>query len=188
MTEVNDFLSRNPDLGSELRDFVRQHETLRDVWGRCPAWYWMLDLLDRCHYRNAEGLEKYIDRQSQHIEDVSEEAIEATWQMHFSYQQGAKQIEAEVEAGVIGPSEARRRRFIWARIVAHEIERVRFNNACAPIIEAEVGIELPLTDETEVGRSVLTQQADELREIHGNPFQFDAPNDFYNGEIALNAF
>ena len=43
-------------------------------------------------------------------------------------------------------------------------ERVRFNNDCAPIIGAEVGIELPLTDETEVGPSVLRQQADELRD------------------------
>jgi hypothetical protein len=187
MTEVNDFLSRNPDIGSEFRDFAAKHETLRDVWKDCPVWYWMLDLLDRSHYRNAEKVERYIDRQTGHIEDVSDEAIEATRQRHFNYQSGAKQIEAEAEAGGLSPRETRRRRFIWARIVAYEasgfifrdkIERVRFNNACAPIISAEVGIELPLTDETEVGPSVLRQQADELREILGNPFQFSHANDF----------
>lgn len=164
MTEVNDFLSRNPDIGSQFRNFAAQHETLRDVWKNCPAWYWMLDLLDRCHYRNAEKLERYIDRQSEHIEDVSDVAIEAT----------------------------RLRHFIWARIVAHEasdfiywdkIDRVRFNNACAPIIDAEVGIESALTDETEVGRNVLRQQADELRELLGNPFQFAGANDFSYGGI-----
>lgn len=198
MTEVNQFLLRNPDIGSELRDFAAQHETLREVWENCPEWYWMLDLLNRCPYRNAEKLERYIDRQSEHIEDVSDTAIEATRQRHFNYRPGAKQIEAEKEAGSFSPREARRRRFIWARIVAHEasafifrdkIERANFNNACAPIMTAEMGIELPLTDETEVGRSVLRQQADELREILGNPFQFAYANDFdYSTGCTVTAF
>jgi hypothetical protein len=192
MTEVNEFLARNNDIGSEFRDFLAQHETLRDVWKDCPMWWWMLDLLDRCHYRNAEKVERFIDRQSRHIEDVSDAAIEATRQRYFNYQSGAKQIEAEAEAGTISRTEARRRRFIWARIVAYEasgfilrdkMDRVRFNNACAPIIDAEMDIELPLTDETQVGLSVLRRQTDELREILGNPFQFAAANDFGYGDI-----
>jgi hypothetical protein len=197
MTDVKDFLSRNPDIESEFRDFAAQYETLRDVWKVCPVWYWMLDLIDRCHYRNVEKLERYIDRQSERIQDVSDAAMEATRLRHFNYKPGARQIQAEEEAGSISPAEARRRRFIWARIVAYEasdfifrdkIDRVRFNNACAPIINAEMGIELALKDETEVCRSVLRQQADELREILGNPFQFAGSNDFCNGDFASNAF
>lgn len=192
MTEVNNFLSRNPDIGSEFREFAIQHETLRDVWNNCPLWYWMLDLLDRCQYRNAENLERYIDRQSEHIEDVSDAAIEATRVSYCNYQAGSKQIQKEWESGNLSLREARRRRFIWARIVAYEasgfifrdkVDRARFNKVCQSIIDVEVGIELRLPDEADVGRNVLKQQADELREILGNPFQFSRTNDFDYGEI-----
>src|SRR5438874_2319982 len=61
MTEVREFLYSNPDVGSSFREFALNYETLSDVWTNCPRPDWMLDLLKRRNYRDAEKVEPYID-------------------------------------------------------------------------------------------------------------------------------
>ena len=71
MTEVGEFLYTNSDIGSNLREFALGYETLSDVWANCPRPDWMLDILKRRNYRNAEKVEPYIDALSEQIDDVS---------------------------------------------------------------------------------------------------------------------
>ena len=73
MTEVGEFLYTNSDIGSNLREFALGYETLSDVWANCPRPDWMLDILKRRNYRNAEKVEPYIDALSEQIDDVSEQ-------------------------------------------------------------------------------------------------------------------
>jgi hypothetical protein len=189
MTEVGEFLYTNSDIGSNLREFALGYETLSDVWANCPRPDWMLDILKRRKYRNAEKVEPYIDALSEQIDDVSEQGREWARRAHFNYQPGVRQLEEEVESGKLSRSEASRRRFIWVWITAYEatryifedkIARFHFDNLFEQIVGKDV-VRITDVDEIEFRCTLLHNQADLLRKSVGNPFRL--ANDFYGVNV-----
>jgi hypothetical protein len=192
MSEVSEFLSRNPDMHPEFREFAAQYETLADVWKNCPRSHWMLLILRRQNYRKGEKLEGYIDWLSEQIDDANEAELERMRQTHFNYKGYAKKLEKEEEAKKLSPSEARRLRSIWMCDVAEDATRFVLDNKTAKaqfdkhtekFLLADVGIEVttPEFDETGFRLDLLKKQADKLRDTVGNPFNFPGADDFYYG-------
>jgi hypothetical protein len=193
ISEVTEFLSRNPDIGAEFREFALRYETLADVWKNCPRSNWMFRILNRCNYRNGEKLEGYIDWLSEQIDDANESALEEIRQRYFNYKGYVKQLEIEGQAGKLPQTEVRRRRFIWTRIVAehatgyvldNKVARAQFDKFTERFLIAVAGedSQIPDFDEIEIRLVLLKEQADKLRESMGNPFEFPAVDDFYYGK------
>jgi hypothetical protein len=192
MSEVSEFLSNNPDMHPEFREFAAQYETLTDVWRNCPRSNWMLLMLRRQNYRRGEKLGGYVDWLSEQIDDANEAELERTRQTYFNYKGYAKELEKEGEAGNLSPSEIQRRRSIWMCDVAEDgtgfvldnkTAKAQFDNHTEKTLLADVGIEV-LTrefDETEFKLDLLKKQADKLREVVGNPFKFPGADDFFYG-------
>jgi hypothetical protein len=190
MNEVNEFLSKNPDMGTEFQSFAAQYATLADVWENCPRSNWMLWLLYKHNYRNGEKLESYIDSLSEQIDDIDENELERTRQRHFNYKGYIGELEKERETGRLSQHEVMRRRFIWTWLTARhatqfildsKVARIQFNNWTEKFLMAEAGVDFQVADfdETEVRLTLLKEQADKLRETMGNPFEFLGTDDFY---------
>jgi hypothetical protein len=178
MTEVAEFLYSNSDIGSNFREFASVYETLSDVWAQCPRPDWMLDILKRRNFGEAEKLERYIDSLSEQIDDVNEQGREWAQRAHFNYHPGVRQLEEEVESGKLSQSEARRRRLIWVQIVAYEatryifddkVARFQFDSFFEQIVDKDA---VPITDsdEIEFRCTLLNNQAELLRKSVGDPF------------------
>jgi hypothetical protein len=168
-----------------LGEFAAKYKTPSEMWKNCNRPDWMLWILYEHNYRNAEKLERYIDWLRDQVKYVSEELLRG----YFSYEGCVKQFDKDVNARNANQSKARRRRFMctWhtafdsvGYVLQDKVERAEFNHHAEPIINAEVGINLPATDfdEIELRLAVLREQADKLREIIGNPFELAGVNDF----------
>ena len=170
-----------PSAGLSFGEFVARYEKTPDVLANCPRPDWMLEILKEHGYCNCENLEGFIDSLSMLIGDSNAGARDRARQEYFNYQSYVDQLEQEIVAGNLSQFEARRRRFISARITAHEairyifedkVDRFRFDNLFAQIMSEETGIELSVTnvDEIEFKHTVLKEMADMLRQNIGNPF------------------
>lgn len=192
MSEVNEFLSRHPDMGTEFREFAAQYETLAEVWNNCPRSHWMLWILYKTKYRNGEKLERYIDWLSEQTLDSNEDELEETRRRHFNYKGGTQKLEEEGKAGGLSETEVRWRRFNWTWWIATEatkfvlddkVATAQFNNRTKRLLMAEAGIDLQVGDfdETEIRLALLKEQSDKLRETVGNPFELAGADDFHYG-------
>jgi hypothetical protein len=185
MTEVTEFLSANPLIGSALGDFSTHYEKLSDVWSNCYRPDWMLELLKRSSdqkrdYQHADALEKYIESLRERMEDNCDQLTQDV-ECDFRYRQGVRHIQHEVESGKFSVFEGQRRSFIWLWLTAYEatryffedkIDRFHFNRFAEQIIaeDTAIGTTPNDSDEIELKRNVFNMQADLLRATVGNPF------------------
>lgn len=123
MSEASDSSSQHPDMGPEFRDFAAQYGSLAEVWQHCPHADWMLRILYKCKYRNAEKLESYIDWLSEQISDPNEDELWEIRRRHFNYEACNKTLEEEVNGGKPNETEVRRYRFNCTWITAHDATR-----------------------------------------------------------------
>lgn len=194
MNEVSEFLSTNPDMGHVFHEFAAQYSSLADVWENSPHSDWMLWILYKRKYRNAEKLERYIDWLREQVQQHgSEDMVEMRLQ-DFDAHKGwsLEHLEEDLKAKRITQAEARHRRFISAWLMAREgsafILRERVIDAIwdrgaqmmAFALDGEE-LHVPDVDETTIMIDGLKEQADKLREFVGNPFAAQRPEDFYYG-------
>jgi hypothetical protein len=175
---------------STFGEFTAKYNSTSELWKNCNRPDWMLWVLYEHHYRNAEKLEKFIEWLTGQVEIFDENFKEELLRGHFNYNGCVKQFEEDMKSEKINDSEARRRRFMctWNTafnaigfVLEHKTEKAEFNHHVDPILAKDVGIEMPASNfnEVEYRRSVFREQADKLREIIGNPFEFAGVNDFY---------
>jgi hypothetical protein len=200
MREDIELSPSKPNAALRFAEFVARYEKTADVLANCPRPDWMLEFLKERGYCNCEKLEGFIDSLSMLIDDNNDEAREQARRDYFNCQPYVDQLEQEIVAGNLSQFEARRRRFISARITALEsiryifedkVDRFRFDKSLAQIMSEGTGIELSVTnvDEIEFKHTVLKEMADMLRQNIGNPFCLARPNDFYYEHVdGVNAF
>lgn len=194
MSQVAKFLSHHPDMGQAFREFASQYSSLAEVWANCPNSGWMLWILYKRNYRNAEKIERYIDWLREQIIGDNDEATAAHELRHTDAHKGySEQLEEELKTGRMPEADVRFRRFISAWLTArhasdfvlnNKVADAQLNNLFTRIINAQEGIELhvPDIDEVELRLACLREQADSLRKAIGNPFTFAGANDFYYGK------
>ena len=179
-------------MGTEFRGFAAQYGALAEVWQHCPHSDWMLWILYKRKYRNAEKLEKYIDWLSEQISDPNEDELEETRRRHFNYEACNKTLEEHGNGGTPSETEVRRCRFNCTWITARDatsflledkVATAHFNKRNERFLMAQAGIDLQVGDfdETEMRLALLKEQADKLRETIGNPFESVGLDDFYYG-------
>jgi hypothetical protein len=192
MTEVAEFLSRNPDIEKDCRDLMEGHDRLSDVWAKCYRSDCMLELLNDWideflqrpypHYEEtiancSEGLEKYIDSLSEMIKGSDQERARARSE-NFSYKRAVEHFRKEVDSGKLCEIKGATRHFqhvlFVARKASHYIlsdERGRFqvHKDCDEITGEETA-RAEYGDENELKLTIMKQQADLLRASVSNPF------------------
>jgi len=179
MREDIELPSSKPNAALSFAEFVARYPNKPDALANCHRPDWMLELLKG--YGCYENLECFIDSLSMLIYDPCAEARDRARQEYFNYQPYVDQLEQEIVSGNVSQFEARRRRFISARLTALEavryifedkVGRFQFEKVFAHIMCEEMGIKLPVTnvDEIEFKRTILKEMADMLKQSLGNPF------------------
>lgn len=194
MNEVAEFSAANPDMGPVFREFATQYSSLAEVWENCPHSDWMLWILYKRKYRNAERLEKYVEWLREQVQQHMSEKIVELRLDDFDYHRGwsIEDLEEDLKAKRITQADARYRRFIsaWhmARhgsgfILNNRVEDAEWDKITAKLTFALEGEELHVPDvnEAEIRIAGLKEQADKLREFIGNPFAPERAEDFYYG-------
>ncbi|HEY0005813.1 MAG TPA: hypothetical protein VGB17_13595 [Pyrinomonadaceae bacterium] len=180
MSEVTEFLRANPDMGPEFQEFATRYSSLAEVWENCPRSDWMLWILGKRTYPNAEQLEKCIawlrDQVEEHSKNKMEMRLKATdarigWSL--------EQIKEDLEAKKITEAEATHRRFISTLSMAINISKfvldekvtdTKLNNLYLKNAPEGKGMHIPNMDEIEIKSAGSKEQAEQLRQLLGNPF------------------
>jgi hypothetical protein len=193
MNEVSEFLSANPDMGHIFHEFAAQYSSLAEVWENSPHSGWMLWVLYKRNYRNAEKLERYLGWLREQIVDYDDAVTAQLRQRYVDFHSGyVEELEEELKRGGVTKPDARFRRFISAWLAArfasdyvlnNKVADAQFNNLFMKFEKAQEGIELqiPVFDEVSLRLDGLKEQADRLREFMGNPFALAQADDFHYG-------
>jgi len=167
-----------PNVGLSFAEFAARYENPADALANCHRPDWMLRILEEHKYCNGEKLEGFLDSLSMLVDDNSDEVREQAQRDYFNYQPHADQLRQRVESGNLSQSEARRLRFIGARITALEAIRYIFEDKVSRFQSAKVFVQIMNVDEIEFKHNVLKEMADMLRQNIGNPLWLPRPNDF----------
>lgn len=194
MSEVTEFLSENPDMGQAFQEFATQHQTLAEVWGNCARSDWLLWILYKRKYRNAEKLERYIGWLRNQVQEYDDKEIVEMWLTDFDAYKvySAEQIDKDLEQGTITQGDARYSRFIGAWSMAYSVsdfvlhksvDKAIWSNIGKRMARALAGEELHPSDidAVEIRFAGMKNQAGKLRELIGNPFVPERSEDFYYG-------
>jgi len=194
MSEVTEFLYANPDMEPVFQEFVTQYSSLAEVWENCPRSDWMLWILYKRKYRNAEPLEKYIAWLREQVQQNGNKKRMEMRLKAFDARTGwsKEQIKEDLEAQRITQAEAGYRRFIsaWGTathvsdfVLDQKITDAKLNNLYDAFKNAlpDEEVHVPNIDDVGIRIAGLKEQAEKLKEILGNPFELERPEDFYYG-------
>lgn len=194
MNEVEEFLSAHPDMGPVFREFATQYSSLAEVWENSSHSGWMLWILYKQKYRNAENLERYIEWLREQIQQNINESMVTLRLKEFDQFKGwtVEQLEEDLKAKRITEADVRYRRFISAWYMAlhgsgfvldERVTDAEWERLGVKLEQALAGEELqvPEVDADQIRLTGLKEQADKLREFLENPFAPQRMEDFYYG-------
>lgn len=181
-------------MGPVFTEFATQYSSLAEVWRNCQHAGWMLWIIYKQKYRNAEKLERYVAWLREQIQqNINVTMVELRLEEFDCYGGWTiEQLEEDLKAKRITEADVRYRRFIsaWNKalhgsgfILDQNVMDAKLGRLDVWLEQAVEGEELqvPEVDEVQIRLSGLKEQSDKLREFLGNPFAPQRMEDFYYG-------